>query len=576
MNRILSALDRVSLRQILLPALAVIFICGFIFTASLGGTAGQLVRFEPEESGDLSADQQIVGWASLDKDSYILGEQAGFSIRILYRPAAVIPDFATFKRNLGFLPFDQLNSSESEQDIGKGIREYRLEYTLHVIGARKPGSYPFNPAVLPYANAGATGSDLHTIRIIRPELRIGSLYHWNAGLIPLRPIQGHILEQQALRQTVMLAGAAVLLSLLVLLFWRYGRRRQLDEMSSAEQLWFQFRQLGDTATDNRSLMLAYERTFTRLLQQQISMDPEMFWSGHPPSDDSWRDSVDQARTLLWRLYQPGETADDDVRHMHVLLADRLALSVEEQRLIVEQPPSLIERLKLQQSVASVIVLVGIAGVSLLALAATPDMWLAAEVRNYNRTVDLINASHAYDEELLLELQSFAATAAIPKIRAAAFYNSGTTRARNSFADRDPAVQARILDLVFQAETAEDLMQTLLLSEMSPSEEDVVKMMIAAAENLLQAELDLQAATRGLRASDDVLRNLELVTRWRHAILTRLLQLRELFSTKPGEAGDEEISSDQGVVDIINAKIPEEYEDAEMAKDNSHYIIFERF
>ena len=204
------------------------------------------------------------------------------------------------------------------------------------------------------------------------------------------------------------------------------------------------------------------------------------------------------------------------------------------------------------------------------------MWLAAEVRNYNRTVDLINASHAYDEELLLELQSFAATAAIPKIRAAAFYNSGTTRARNSFADRDPAVQARILDLVFQAETAEDLMQTLLLSEMSPSEEDVVKMMIAAAENLLQAELDLQAATRGLRASDDVLRNLELVTRWRHAILTRLLQLRELFSTKPGEAGDEEISSDQGVVDIINAKIPEEYDDAEMAKDNSHYIIFERF
>jgi hypothetical protein len=80
----------------------------------------------------------------------------------------------------------------------------------------------------------------------------------------------------------------------------------------------------------------------------------------------------------------------------------------------------------------------------------------------------------------------------------------------------------------------------------------------------------------LRANDDVLRNLELVTRWRHAILTRLLQLRELFSMKPGETGDEEIISEQGIVDIINAKIPEEYDDAEMAKDNSHYIIFERF
>ncbi len=576
MNRILSALDRVSLRLMLLPALAVMFICGFIFIASLGGTAGHLVRFEPQQSGDLPADQQIGGWASLDKDSYILGEQAGFSIRILYRPAAVIPDFDTFKRNIGFLPFDQLNSSETEHDIGKGIREYRLEYTLHVIGARKPGSYPFNPAVLPYSNAGATGSDLHTLRINRPELRIGSLYHWDAGLIPLRPIRGHILEQQALRQSAMLAGAVVLLSMLAFLLWRYGRRRQLHEMSSAEQLWFQFRQPRDPAMDNRSVMLAYERIFTRLLQEQISMDPEMFWSGHQPADDAWCGSVDQARTLLWRLYQPGETVDDDVRLMHVLLADRLALSVEEQRLVVEQQPSLIERLKLQQSVATVIIITGISGVSLLALAVTPDMWLASEVRNYNQTVDLINASHGYDEDLLLELQSFAATAEIPEIRAAAFYNSGTTRARYSFADSGPAVQSRILELVFQAETAEDLMQTLLLSEMSPSEEDVVKMMIAAAEKLLQAELDLQAATRGLRASDDVLRNLELVTRWRHAILTRLLQLRELFSTKPGEAGDEEIISDQGVVDIINAKIPEEYDDAEMAKDNSHYIIFERF
>jgi hypothetical protein len=262
--------------------------------------------------------------------------------------------------------------------------------------------------------------------------------------------------------------------------------------------------------------------------------------------------------------------------MHTLLADRLTLCVKEQRLIVEQQPSVIERLKLQRPVAAVTLVSAISGVLLLILAVFPDLWLAAEIRDYNRTVDRVNASHAPDEDLLLELQAFAATAEIPEIRAAAFYNSGTTRARYSLADGNAATQSKILDLVFQAETAEDLMQTLLLSELSGSEEDVVKMMIDAAEKLLQAELDLQSATRVLRANDDVLRNLELVTRWRHAILTRLLQLRELFSMKPGETGDEEIISEQGIVDIINAKIPEEYDDAEMAKDNSHYIIFERF
>jgi hypothetical protein len=576
MNRHLSALDKIPLRHVLILALVVILICSAMITLSLGGAGGSLVRFEEADSVNLADDKPIAGWASLDRDSYFLGEHAGFRVRVLYRPAAVIPDFDTFKRNLGFLPFDQLNVSESLDELGNGISEYRLEYTLHVVGARKPGSYPFNPVVLPYANTGASGSDLHTLRITRPDLRIGSLYPWNAGLIPLRQIRGHLLDHQVLRQTVMLAGALVMLGLLAFLLWRFGRRRQQHEMSGTEQLWYQFRQLAIPAADNRLLMLAYERIFTRLLQQQTSMDPEAFWSGHQPVDSAWHGCVDQARNLLWRLYQPGETTDADVQQMHTLLADRLTLCVKEQRLIVEQQPSVIERLKLQRPVAAVTLVSAISGVLLLILAVFPDLWLAAEIRDYNRTVDRVNASHAPDEDLLLELQAFAATAEIPEIRAAAFYNSGTTRARYSLADGNAATQSKILDLVFQAETAEDLMQTLLLSELSGSEEDVVKMMIDAAEKLLQAELDLQSATRVLRANDDVLRNLELVTRWRHAILTRLLQLRELFSMKPGETGDEEIISEQGIVDIINAKIPEEYDDAEMAKDNSHYIIFERF
>jgi hypothetical protein len=211
---------------------------------------------------------------------------------------------------------------------------------------------------------------------------------------------------------------------------------------------------------------------------------------------------------------------------------------------------------------------------MLIFAAMPDIWLAPEIRQYNETV--ANIHTGYDENLLQELQAFAGVAQINKIKAAAFYNTGTVRAANIFGDMPAGAQLQIRDMLFQAESADALLQTLLLSELAPSEEDLVSMLVAAAESLLQSELDLQTAARILQNDEDILRNLELVTRWRHAILTRLVQLRDLFSMKTTTDSDEDIISDQGLVNVIEAKLPEEYEDAEMAKDNSSYIIFERF
>ncbi len=577
MSKIRTVLDKFPLRVVLCVGLPIILVCVSVLIISLRGSLNSIIRFERVDIPGLTADSDMSGWASLDKDSYFLGQHAQARIRVLYRDDRVKPDFDKFKRDMGFFPFDQLGLSESQSDIGNGITEYILDYKLHVIGVRKPGSYALKPAVLFYSRIqDDAGSNLHTLRILRPDLHLASFYPWSAGTISLRGIREQIFNQNPLRQTVMLLGGLVLLGLAAFLLWRFGYRRHQAELTEPEQLWYQFRQINNHIKDNRLYLLRCEKIFTRLLQHQISMDPEMFWSGDEPVDESWCKTVNKAREILRRVYQAGEIADDDVHQMNSLLAERLALAVEGQRLELEQHPSFISRIMQQRRVAQLTGIITAISISMLILAGLPDLWLAPEIKKYNETVVRIQSGQGSVENLLLDLQAFAGSARIQKIRAAAFYNSGTTRAANSFGDLAPAAQLQILDLVFQAESADALLQTLLLAELSGSEEEVVTMFVNAAERLLQSELDLQSATRIISGDEEILRNLELATKRRHALLTRLVQLRDLFKMNAMSGTDEDILSDQGLVNIIDAKLPEEYEDAEMAKDNSSYIIFERF
>jgi len=576
MNRFSILLDKLTLTHVQVMALIVIVLCGATLIVSLQGTAGSLVGFEPTALPTLSSDKEIGGWAALDQDSYFLGEHANARIRILYREDQISPDFAAFKRNLGFLPFDQMGINESLEDIGSGVSEYIIDYKLHIIGARKPGNYPMNPAILSYSRKQEPGSNLHTLRIARPDVQIGSLYPWNAANIPLRGIREQVLNQNNMRQSVMVAGGTALLMLAIFTGWRFGRRRQRSELTEHERLWHEFRELSPERMGNRPYLLACERIFSRLLQLQISMDPEMFWSGATTDNASWSVTVVAAREILRRVYQSGDMADTDVQHMHSLLADKLSLAVEQQRLELEIQPSFKDRVIRQPGVAwSAGVILGMS-LLMWTLAAWPDLWLAPEIKQYNDTVTRIRAAHTYDENLLQDLQAFAGSALLEKVRAAALYNTATVRAGHSFGGIPPEARTMVQGLLFQAESADALMQTLLLTEVSSSEEDAIMMFINAGERLLQSELELHAASRFIENDEDILRNLELITRWRHVILVRLVQLRELLKAGHSEESEDEVISDQGLVNVIDASLPEEYEDAEMVKDNSSYIIFERF
>lgn len=576
MNRLRNLLDKYPLQLAAAVAVPIILLCASILLISLTGTSNSIFRFSSMSPAGLADEEDIAGWIEFDKDSYLLGEHASCLVRVLYRNDKIKPDLDAFKRNLGFLPFDQIGVTEKSSSAGIGITEYRIIYQLHIVGVKRPDTYKMDPAMLPYTNIGQPGSNLHTVRIPRPAIHIGSLYPWNAGSISLRDIKPAIYARDTLRQTVMLLGGTILLLLALFILWHFGRRRTQHELSVPEQLWFQLRQLNESAAGPRSYLLGCEKIVTRLLHIQVDMDPDSFWSGAQTEEPEWSSFVETSRQILRRVYQSGELTQTEVSQMKDLLSDRLTSLVEQHRLLLELQPTLSMRIRQQPRVAQTLIVVSILSALMLVLAATPQWWLSSEIKRYNSTVQSVMTSTEITEEILLGLQSFASSVKNEKIQLAAYYNSGTARAAHSFAVHNPESQLKILELVFQAETPDDLLQTLILTKLSASEEDVIALLVNAAEKLQQAQLDLQAAARIDDSDDEVLRNLELTTRWRNAVLTRLVQLRDMFKMKATTGEEKEIASDQGLINIIEAKLPEEYEDADSAKDNSSYIIFERF
>ncbi len=575
MSRIRLLLDKYPLQIVAAIASPIILLCTSVLMISLTGTSVSVFRFESTAAEVLVNDEDIAGWIEFDKDSYLLGEHASCLVRVLYRNDKVKPDLDAFKRNLGFLPFDQIGVTESSSSAGIGITEYRITYQLHMVGVKRPDTYKMDPAMLPYTNIGQPGSNLHTVRIPRPAIHIGSLYPWNAGSISLREIKPAIYARDALRQSVMLLGGTILLLLALFILWRFGRRRTQYELTVPEQLWFQLKQLNESAAGPRSYLLGCEKIVTRLLHVQIDMDPDSFWSGAQIEDQVWSTFIESSRQILRRVYQSGELTQTEVTQMKILLSDKLKSLVAQHRLLLELQPTLSVRIRQQPRVAQTLIVVTILSALLLVLVATPQWWLSSEIKRYNSTVQSVLTATDITEEVLLGLQSFASSVQNKKIQLAAYYNSGTARAAHSFGVHNPESQLKILELVFQAETPDDLLQTLILTKLSESEEDVIALLVNAAEKLQQAQLDLQSAAR-IDDNDDVLRNLELTARWRNAVLTRLVQLRDMFKMKTTTGDEKEIASDQGLINIIEAKLPEEYEDADSAKDNSSYIIFERF
>jgi argonaute-like protein implicated in RNA metabolism and viral defense len=84
-----------------------------------------------------------------------------------------------------------------------------------------------------------------------------------------------------------------------------------------------------------------------------------------------------------------------------------------------------------------------------------------------------------------------------------------------------------------------------------------------------AERELKEAVRVDRQDEEIRRNLELVGKRQRAVLAAIKQLFNAAGALPPAQRD-------AIIDVLNMKMPEEFKKEDKGKDNTRYMIMEKF
>jgi hypothetical protein len=520
-------------------------------------------------------DEQIItGSVKFDRPSYHIGEVIHQQLRVLYRSNKVVPDIDNLRRRMSFFPLENRGLTETIVNHPGQVVEYILDYELQAVRVEPKQSYRIDPFILYYSDVDQADDNVFSYTIQTPVVHIGSFYPDNIDGVILHNIKGKLGTARQIRQTIPAVSALLLFCVAGLLLWYFGRRRSIKELSEEEQLWRVFTSIKSTDLKNRISLLNYEQVFTRLLYIQTGLTPESFWSGVNPKDEVWKPLAIQAREIFIDNYQVEEPVDEDISTIQSILETQLASMVEESRLKIEQQPSFKQRISQQPAVVLHVGITTALALLLLGLALVPDLWLSGELKSYNRLMEEIQAGKT-NENQYLELSAMGDRAANTNVKYTALYNAGTLRSANSFSMFDPDDEKLVLNATIRSETVENLFMVLLEDGPFDEEAQIVSVLLDAAEQLRRAQLDLQAAIRIQPGDEDALRNHELVLKRRALILARLGEIRQFYrSQKDGE--EQEALSDQGIINLLEAELPEDDDEEASGKDDRGYMILERF
>ncbi len=573
MNVMNLILNRPRLAAGLITAL-VLTICSLLVVASFLATPERY--FQPAEATQetLNDEQIIAGWVDLDRPSYHIGEVIHQQLRVLYRSDKVVPDIDNLRRRMSFFPLENRNLTETVINHSDQVVEIILDYELQAVRVEPQQTYRIDPFILYYSNADQGDDNVFSYTIQTPVVHIGSFYPDNIDRIVLHGVKGPLETARHLRRSIPAGSGVILLAVAGLLLWHFGRRRSIQELSEAEQLWRVFMSIQSTDLNNRICLLNYEQVFTRLLYLQTGVTPESFWSGVDPDDELWRPLAIEARKILIDNYQAQEPDLAGIDTIKSILEERLAALVEESRLNIEQQPTFGQRISQQPPVIIHAAITTLIAVILLALAALPDLWLSGELKDYNRMMADIQSDDT-NENHYLELSAMGDRATNNIVKFSALYNAGTLRSENSFSMFNPEDEKLILNTAIRADSVEDLFMVLLEDGPFDEESQIVTVLLNGVEQLRRAQLDLQAAIRINPYDNDALRNHELILKRRALILARLGEIRQFYrAQKDGE--EQEALSDQGIINLLEAELPEDDDEQASGKDDRGYMILERF
>ncbi|NNE37763.1 MAG: hypothetical protein HKN08_05610 [Gammaproteobacteria bacterium] len=548
--------------------------CCLLIIASLLAIPERYFQPVTAQQQTLNDEQVIAGWVELDRPSYHIGEVIHQQLRILYRSDKVVPDMDNLRRRMSFFPLENRNLTETVINHPEQVVEYILDYELQAVRVEPQQTYRIDPFILYYSNVDKVDDNVFTYRIQTPVVHIGSFYPDNIDRIVLHNVKAALGTANHFRQSIPASSGLILLAVAGLLLWHYGRRRSIQELSEEEQLWRVFMSIQSTGLNNRLCLLNYEQVFTRLLFIQTGVTPESFWSGINPDDEEWKPLAIESRKILIDNYQAAEPDEAGIETIKAILEKQLTALVEESRLKIEQQPSFRQRLSRQPAVILHAGITAFIALILVVIAAVPDLWLSSELKNYNLLMANIESGDM-NENHYLDLSAMGDRSTNNLVKFAALYNAGTLRSENSFSMFNPEDEKLILNTTIRSDTVENLFMVLLEDGPFDEESQIVSVLLDGAEQLRRAQLDLQASIRINPYDSDALRNHELILKRRDLILTRLGEIRQFYRSQQ-EGEEQEALSDQGIINLLEAELPEDDEEQAAGKDDRGYMILERF
>jgi hypothetical protein len=432
----------------------------------------------------LSENQAIAAWSSFDRDSYHIGETIRQRLRILYQASEVVPDLDSLRRRMSFFPLEQRSFNETTIEHSDGIVEYLLDYELQGVRVEPQQTYEIEPFILYYSSVDDSDDNIYS-QLIQPEpVHIAAYYPMNMENVSMRSLKGSMNDAQDLRQLLLSGSGGFLLIMVLFLLWHYGRRRSVKELTEEEQLWRVYTSMDITSLDNRTALLNYEQIFTHLLYHQTGVSPEDFWSGIDPEDASWHDITCEVRALLLENYQPEYPPESAISKMKALLGEKLSTLVSEKRLLIEQGPTFLQRIRIQPGIITSAIVIMVISLGLFALAANPDAWVSGELQQYNALMNRVGEDPYENEQIYLALSAMGDTALNSQIQTAALFNAGTLRGDKSFSMTNTRLERHVLDAVLTSDSVEQLFHALL-EEPFTEETQIVTVLMDGAEQLMR-------------------------------------------------------------------------------------------
>jgi hypothetical protein len=556
----------------IISALVLIFFALLITVLSIAGKPDRLFPFIDSSFESLADDEKIKGWANFDKDSYLIGEVARYTVRLHWDSSQLTPDIETFKNGIGFFPFNRREIFEQQLVISGNIQEYILEITLQAVDVELTSSYTLAPPTVYFTNTNNDEGGLQSYRIVAPEVHIGSYYPADVSKISLQELKGEIDDPVFLRQVIMFLLGCLLLLLAIVMLWYFGRVRRLESLSLAEKLWREFHGIDKDSMDNRDYLVRCELIFTNLLMSRIEMSPVNFWSGKEPDDEQWKKTVNQAREIFYKSYLLDQPESNVVTEIDNLLNQLFSQLVGEDRLKTEQVPLLSTRLMQQPAMLSICAVLTTLSLIVLIMATQPVVWISEDIVEYNRTIQLLQSDEAVQNKYE-KITNLVERVNDEKFKAAALYNAGTFAATPELSEQDKYQQLALLEVMFQEQKV--FLDALLHSMNMEDPFLLIAIIRDGIRFLTQGQAALKAAVRIAPYDEAIRRNLELIQKRRQAYAETIQEL--LQGGEDGSAmGELQRQSLMDLEQFMQMEMPEEFAELEEGKDDKDYFILEGF